>query len=242
MVKEIGLQGTEAKSPKDLLASVVKDAEAEQQMVGEQVLKSMSAYQPSHLRNNLSPEQLNSLQIKTLNEQGVRGKDDARAVAQNELAKAKASKRKKPDKTIEDLTAEGESETIDNDEEWVDFEQQQINSRRKELSVQAFWQSQELETLASVYKRIFPGIETAEKNTKKAHMAVIKTFLKQEDAASRIDLQAAVGLERKDAASESAQKKAARVQFFTNSGGSVVNQHYLEYTRYVVQAEEATDE
>jgi hypothetical protein len=84
-------------------------------------------------------------------------------MAKNELAKAKAAARRKPDKTVEDLEEEGKTETVDNDDDWVDFETQQLLARRKELSVQKFWSDQDLPTLKRLYKEVFPGIDTAEK-------------------------------------------------------------------------------
>ena len=84
-----------------------------------------------------------------------------------------------------------------------------------------------------VYKDVFPGIGTAEKDTKTAIMGVIKNFLKKKDAATKINLQAAIGLERKGVASESAQKKQARLQFFSNSGEMEINPHYLKYSNVV---------
>jgi len=63
----------------------------------------MAPYDPSHLEKHLSLEQRSSVQIHKLNQQGVRGKDNQRAIAQNELAKPKAACRRKPDKTVENF-------------------------------------------------------------------------------------------------------------------------------------------
>ena len=73
-------------------------------------------------------------------------------------------------------------------------------------------------------------------------MAVIKAFLKQDDAASRINLQAAVGLERNDVGSESAQRRIARLQFFSSSGASEVDNHYLKYSMVPTEEIEVDNE
>ena len=213
-------------------------SKVEQQMVGEQVVKSMRAYEPSHLKNHLSPEELDSLGTKKLSQQGVRSKDKARDEAQVEMANKKAAKRKKPDKTVEDFKTEAEGEAIDNDADWVDFEQQQLNLRRKELSTQTFWKAQDKATLRRVYKEVFPQISEAAKDTKGAYIAVIAEFLKQDGAADRINLQAAMGIENDAGGSAAAQRTEVARSFFANSGETEVNRHYLEYCSFVVDEEE----
>jgi len=156
-------------------------------------------------------EQLASVQTRKLNEEGLRCKDDAREAAKNELAKEKAARRKKPDKTVEDFKREADNETVDNDAEWVDFEQQQLNLRRKELSTQAFWKGQDKDTLKDVYKAVFPGISEASSHTKKAYMAVIAEYLKKDDGASRINIQAAVGIDAATSSVSAQRKRATRL-------------------------------
>jgi hypothetical protein len=68
-----------------------------------------------------------------------------------------------------------------------------------------------------------------EKDTKTAHMAVIKKYLKQDNAASQINLQAAIGIDRNESGSDASRRKMARMQFFHNSGASEVEQHYLDF-------------
>jgi hypothetical protein len=64
-------------------------------------------------------------------------------------------------------------------------------------------------------------------------MAVNKKFLKQDNAASLINLQAAIGLERNGVGSASAQRKKARLQFFGNLGAIEINRHYMDYSSVV---------
>ena len=203
----------------------------EQQMVSEQVMQSLSRYTKSHLEHHLSTEQLNSVKTKDVSKWGVQYKDIARDKAQNELAKEKASHRRKADKSIEDFKAEAESETVDNDADWVDFEQQELNMRHKELSKQSFWRAQDKQTLSRVYTAVFPGIADPVKDTKTAYLAVIATYLKENDAVDRINLQAAVGLDG-DTSKESvsAIRKQAMLRFFDNSGEEDIASHYLEYS------------
>ena len=52
---------------------------------------------------------------------------------------------------------------------------------------------------------------------------------------SWINLQAAIGLERNEFGSESAQRKKARLHFLGSSGASEINQHYLEYSNVVLE-------
>ena len=53
---------------------------------------------------------------------------------------------------------EGEDATVDNDNDWVDFEQQQLDDRREELLKVMFWYSQDPKTLKRVYQDVFPDI------------------------------------------------------------------------------------
>jgi uncharacterized protein (UPF0216 family) len=131
------------------------------------------------------------------------------------------------DKTVEDFISEAENETVDNDEDWLDFEQQQLKLLRKELSTQTFWREQTIGMLRNVYKNVFPGITEAEKSTKKAHMEVIAAYLKED--ATRIDIQAAIGLESTQAETAAAERRTATRNIFSNSGFTEINQHYLEY-------------
>jgi hypothetical protein len=80
---------------------------------------------------------------------------------------------KKDDKTIEDFKTEAANQTVDNDTDWVDFEQQPLNLRRKEVSRKGFWGSQDKEVLKRVYKGIFPGIADAVKDTEGGLLDVI---------------------------------------------------------------------
>jgi hypothetical protein len=155
----------------------------EQRMVSEQVMQSISRYAKTHLEHHLSTEQLNSVKTKDISKRGVRYKDIARDKAQNELAKEKVSRRKKPDKSIEDFKGEAESETVDNDADWVDFEQQELNLRRKELSQPAFWKAQDKQTLSRVDKAVFPGVSDPVKDTKAAYVTVITAYMKENDDA-----------------------------------------------------------
>ena len=119
----------------------------------------------------------------------------------------------------------------------MDYEQQLLNLRRKELSTQAFWKAQDIPTLRAAYKEVFPGISEAAKDTKGAYIQVIAAFLREDDAASRINLQAAVGIEN-DANSMAARRKEATHSFFANSGASEINRHYLEYSDVVLEEDE----
>ena len=120
----------------------------------------------------------------------------------------------------------------------MDFEQQQLNLRRKELSTQTFWKAQDKATLRRVYKEVFPQISEAAKDTKGAYIAVIAEFLKQDGAADRINLQAAMGIENDAGGSAAAQRTEVACSFFANSGETEVNRHYLEYCSFVVDEEE----
>ena len=99
-------------------------------------------------------------------------------------AKEKASRRRNPDKTVQDFLDEAEDEEVENDANWVGFEQQQLNARRKQLSKRKFWSAQDKDTLKRVYKSVFPGIDEAVKHTKAAYMKVIGKFLDGEVAAA----------------------------------------------------------
>eukprot|EP00980_Cylindrotheca_fusiformis_P003474 scaffold774_cov75-Cylindrotheca_fusiformis.AAC.11 len=68
------------------------------------------------------------------------------------------SKAEKADKTIADFEEEGAVEVIENDQDWINYEEQVKNARRKELSTQTFWIKQHKETLQRVYQQVFPGI------------------------------------------------------------------------------------
>ena len=149
------------------------------------------------------------------------------------LKKEKAARRKNPFKSIDDFKAEAEDETVDNDDDWVDFEQQQLDLRRKELLTQAFWKRQDKDTLRDAYKAVFPGISDADNHTKTAYIKVIAAYLKENDAASRINLQAAVGIDGA-VGTEAAQQKAAIHSFFRNSGAEEFDQHYLKYSDVVL--------
>jgi hypothetical protein len=208
-------------------------------MVGEQVVGSMEKYSVSNLKNLLSPEQLKSLTVSKLNKKGVQGQDNARAVEQNDIAIKKAERRKKDDKTIEDFKTEAANQTVDNDTDWVDFEQQQLNLRRKEVSKKGFWGSQAKEVLKRVYKGVFPGIADAVKDTKGALLDVIGAYLKEKDAADRINLQATVGLDGATNDSDAARRKDAMLGLFTNPDAhQEVSQHYLEYSGVVLDEDD----
>ena len=82
--------------------------------------------------------------------------------------------------------------------------------------------------------RVFPGVSQAAKDTKTAYMHSIAAFLREENAASRINLQAAVGIEAAiSGGTAAAQRRSATHRFFTNSGDSEYDQHYLDYSDVV---------
>eukprot|EP00980_Cylindrotheca_fusiformis_P025046 scaffold12974_cov78-Cylindrotheca_fusiformis.AAC.1 len=84
---------------------------AELVLVGEQVLSSSTKYTNQQLKDHLTPEQLSDINIRKLNIEGLRHKDKATAIAQNQLAMERAQRRKKPDKTIApDFEEEGAME------------------------------------------------------------------------------------------------------------------------------------
>ena len=149
----------------------------------------------------------------------------------NSIAKEKASNRRKPDKTVDDFLAEAEETEVDNDAGWVDFEQQQLYAQRKELSLKMFWNGQSIRTLSAFYKSVFPGIATVEKNTKKAHLAVIRAFLDEEGSTAHIDIQAASGVENASEGSDAWKRKDAIRTLFSNSGKMEFDEHYLDYSK-----------
>eukprot|EP00980_Cylindrotheca_fusiformis_P024728 scaffold12345_cov78-Cylindrotheca_fusiformis.AAC.1 len=105
----------------------------------------------------------------------------------------RAQRRKKPDKTIADFEEEGAMEVIENDQDWINYEEEQVkNARRKELSTRTFWIKQHKETLQRVYQQVFPGIQQVP--AKKAYLDAIKDYLKQDAAAEKIIIGAAIGL------------------------------------------------
>eukprot|EP00980_Cylindrotheca_fusiformis_P018962 scaffold6352_cov85-Cylindrotheca_fusiformis.AAC.1 len=153
--------------------------------------------------DHVTPEQLSDINIRKLNIEGLRRKDKATAIAtaiaQNQLAMERAQKRKKPDMTIADFEEEGAGEVIENDQDWINYEEQVKNARRKELSTQTFWIKQHKETLQRVYQQVFPGIQQVPdgtSTTKKAYLDAIKDYLKQDAAAEKIIIGAAIGLEK----------------------------------------------
>ena len=204
-------------------------------------MRSTEVYQPAHLAQHLSIDQLANLQVKKVKQRGVRRKDNERAVAKNELAKAKAARRRKPDKTIDDFEEAGKNAVVDNDVNWVDFEERQLKTRCKELATQAFWKAQDKDLLKSVYKAVFPGIGTVEKDTKAAYIDAIKKFLKSDGAIDRINLQAAVGIDRDEPGSASAKRKEARDQFFSSSGASEIEEKYLKLPTVAVDDDDDVD-
>jgi hypothetical protein len=196
------------------------------------LLVSMASYDESLLDKFLTDEQKNAVKVHVINNKGVKGKDKARAVAKNEKAKEKALRRKKADKTIQDFEREAQAETVDNDNGWVDYDDQVIIQRRKELSTAAFWKEQTLEVLLERYKYIFPGINDAPLGkkgvpTKTNILKLISAYIKADP--SRIDLQHAVGLDSKSDTGATKRKKAVAA-FFKNSGSTDVCQHYFEFS------------
>jgi hypothetical protein len=117
--------------------------------------------------------------------------------------------------------------TIGNNEDWVDFEEQEINdNRRQELSTQTFWKAQSKETLASVYKSAFPGVEEVKSSkiinhttykTKTAYITVISKYLKQDGNKERINVQAAIGVDGNGSDTLSSKRKDVILAFVTNS-------------------------
>jgi hypothetical protein len=141
----------------------------EQQKLGEQVVESMGLYDETHVKSRQTPEDLAAIAPNKLRMKGVKSKDDERTMQENEAAKEKASRRRNPAKTIEDFEDDADVLTIGNDKDWVDFEEQEINNRRQEISTQTFWKAQSKETLASFYKSVFPGIEEAKSSKRTNH-------------------------------------------------------------------------
>ena len=92
--------------------------------------------------------------------------------------------------------------------------------------------------MRDVYKSVFRGISDAEKHTKAVYIAVIAVFLNEEDAASRINLRAAVGLESDGGpGSLGAQRREATRSFFGNLGESEPDLHYMEYSEVGLEEE-----
>ena len=190
----------------------------------------------------MTEQEWNEIAIKKLNQKGVRGADEERAVAMNDAAKAKAAKRKKPDKTVEDFMEGAKEGEVANDANWKDFATQQDELRHKELAVNAFWAKQDGRTLAEVYKNVFPGIKTARKskteNAKAPYLEVIKAWFadmkaKEIDAAKAINVVAAAGLEREG--TDSAKQREARAAFFKKCGPSLIVEHYREFSDLVLE-------
>eukprot|EP00980_Cylindrotheca_fusiformis_P018713 scaffold6233_cov76-Cylindrotheca_fusiformis.AAC.1 len=119
----------------------------------ESISRRSKGWKDWQLKDHLTPEQLSDINIRKLNIEGLRCKYKATAIAQNQLAMERAQKRKKLDKTIADFEEEGAVEVIENDQEWINYEEQVKNARRKELSTQTFWIKQHKETLQRVYQQ-----------------------------------------------------------------------------------------
>ena len=132
--------------------------------------------------------------------------------------------------TVNDFVECAEEMTVDNDSEWVDFDQQQTQARRNELAVQSFWKAQDLATLRRVYKAVFPGIKDAvNDSTKKAHLDVIAEFLKnKEQGKDAINIEAAAGLDRAPSDSKTGKRREATRSFFSNSDFAEPSQHYFD--------------
>ena len=95
-------------------------------MVSRQVADSMKLYTPGFSKRNIPALLLESLAPSKMKKKGVMGKNKAQAEAQNQLGKQKAASRRVADKNLEELIKEGESATVDNDDDWVDFEQLEL--------------------------------------------------------------------------------------------------------------------
>eukprot|EP00980_Cylindrotheca_fusiformis_P019976 scaffold7055_cov111-Cylindrotheca_fusiformis.AAC.1 len=103
-------------------------------------------------------------------------------------------------------------EVIENDQDWINYEEQVKNARKKELSTQTFWIKQHKETLQRVYQQVFPGIQQVPdgSTTKKAYLDAIKDYLKQDAAAEKIIIGAAIGLENSSDTKASKRKDAIK--------------------------------
>ena len=197
------------------------------------------------LKALLTKEQLASIQIKKLSQDGVLQTDKRRAQEAKDYLEEKAARRKKPDKEVDDFCDDADEMVPDNDREWTDWEEQLNEARRKELTTKKFWGSQDPKVLKSLdLTVVFPDIyetdvpegetpiepptpnPTTGKISKEKIVDVIYQYVTKKRNFHKINLQAVAALHQES--SETQQRRELINEFFETNGSLIVDEHYFE--------------